>query len=61
MKIATFAPLGAIGGVYLLLFPGMGGKPATTREKVFSLVVMGIGVLVGFINWYLMDPGFFSM
>ena len=59
LKIAAFAPLTAIGGFYLLLFPGMSGKPATTREKILSLVVMGIGMLVGLINWYFMDPGFF--
>lgn len=60
MKLATFGPVGVIGGLYLLLFPSMGGKPTTTKEKVLGLLVLGIGMLAGLINWYLMDPGFFG-
>jgi hypothetical protein len=60
MKLATFGPVGVIGGLYLLLFPSMGGKPTTAKEKILGLVVLGIGMLAGLINWYLMDPGFFG-
>ena len=60
MKMATFSPLGVVGGIFLLLFPGMGGKPNTTKEKVIVMVVFVIGLLAGLVNWYLMDPGFFG-
>ena len=60
IKMATFAPLGVVGGIFLLLFPGMGGKPNTPKEKVIVLVVFVIGLLAGLVNWYLMDPGFFG-
>ena len=60
MKMATFAPLGVVGGFFLLLFPAMGGKPNTTKEKVIVFAVFAIGLVVGLINWYLMDPGFFG-
>lgn len=60
IKMATFAPLGVVGGIFLLLFPGMGGKPNTPKEKVIVLVVFVIGILAGLVNWYLMDPGFFG-
>jgi hypothetical protein len=60
LKMATFAPLGVVGGIFLLLFPGMGGKPNTTKEKVIVFVVFAIGLLAGLVNWFLMDPGFFG-
>ena len=60
LKMATFAPVGVIGGFFLLLFPTMGGKPNTTKEKVIVLVVFVIGLVAGLINWFLMDPGFFG-
>ena len=60
VKLAALAPVGVIGGLYLLIFPSMGGKPATAREKILALIVFGIGVVAGLINWYLMDPGFFG-
>ena len=60
MKLAAFGPVGVIGGLYLLLFPWMGGKPTTAKEKIIGLIVFGIGVVAGLINWYLMDPGFFG-
>jgi hypothetical protein len=59
-KVATFAPVGVIGGLYLLLFPSMGGKPTTAKEKIIGLIVFGIGLVAGLINLYLMDPGFFG-
>ena len=60
MKLAAFGPLVGVGGLFFLLFPAKGGKPGTTREKVIALVVFGIGLVAGLINWYLMDPGFFG-
>jgi hypothetical protein len=60
LKMAAFGPVGVVGGLFLLLFPSMGGKPETTREKVVVLLVFGVGVLAGLFNWYLMDPGFFG-
>ena len=59
-KVATFAPVGVIGGFYLLLFPSMGGKPNSAKEKIIGLIVFGIGLAAGLINLYLMDPGFFG-
>lgn len=61
MKLAAFGPVGVVGGLFLLLFPGKAGKPETTREKLIALLVFGVGVLAGLYNWYLMDPGFFGI
>jgi hypothetical protein len=60
IKLASFGPVGIVGGVYLLLFPSMWGKPTTTKEKLVALAVLGLGLVAGLINWYLMDPGFFG-
>ena len=60
LKMAAFGPVGVVGGLFLLLFPGKGGKPETTRDKVIVLLVFGVGLLAGLLNWYLMDPGFFG-
>jgi hypothetical protein len=60
MKLAAFAPVIGIGGVFLLFFPSMVGKPTTTKEKIIVLIVFGIGLGAGLINWYLMDPAFFG-
>ena len=60
IKMATFAPLGVVGGIFLLLFPARGGKPDTTKEKVVVLFVFVIGLVAGLINWFLMDPGYFG-
>jgi len=60
MKIATFGPIGVVGGMFLIVFPSMGGKPKTTKQKVIVLIVFVIGILAGLVNWYLMDPGFFG-
>ncbi len=59
-KLAAFGPVGVVGGLFLLLFPGMGGKPETAREKVVVLLVFVVGLAAGLLNWYLMDPGFFG-
>ncbi|HEY8188221.1 MAG TPA: hypothetical protein VIF64_19285 [Pyrinomonadaceae bacterium] len=60
MKLAAFAPVCVIGGLYLLMFPSMAGKPTTARQKIIILIVFGVGLAAGLINWYLMDPGFFG-
>lgn len=60
MKLAAFAPVGVVGGLFLLLFPAKGGKPETAKDKVIALLVFGIGLVAGLYNWYLMDPGFFG-
>ncbi len=59
LKLAAFGPVIAIGGLYLLIFPSMGRKPTTAKEKITVLIVFGIGLVAGLINSYLMDPGFF--
>ena len=33
IKMAAFSPLGVVGGIFLILFPSMGGKPDTTKEE----------------------------
>jgi len=43
-----------------LLFPQLGVKPNTTKEKVIVLLVFVIGLMAGLVNWVLMDPGFFG-
>ena len=59
LKLAAFAPVGIVGGFFMLAFPTKAGKPETTGDKLLVLVVFAIGVFVGLVNWYLMDPGFF--
>ena len=60
LKLAAFAPVGVTGGLFLLLFPGKGGRPETTKDRLIVLLVFGIGLVGGLYNWYLMDPGFFG-
>ena len=60
IKMAAFSPLGVVGGIFLMLFPAIGGKPNTTKEKIIVMVVFVIGILAGLVNWFLMDPGFFG-
>ena len=60
LKMAAFSPLLGVGGFFLLLFPSMGGKPNTTKERVIVFAVFAIGIVAGLINWFLMDPGFFG-
>jgi hypothetical protein len=59
-KLATFGPVGIVGGFFLLIFPGLAGKPTTTKERVVVLAVFVVGLAAGVINLYLMDPGMFS-
>jgi len=56
----AFAPVGIVGGLFLLAFPTKAGKPQTTGDKVIVLIVFAIGLLAGLVNWYLMDPGLFG-
>lgn len=60
LRMAAFGPVGVVGGLFVLLFPGKGGKPETARDKIIALLVFGVGVVAGLFNWYLMDPGFFG-
>ena len=60
LKLAAFGPVGVVGGLFLLLFPGKGGRPETTRDRVIALFVFGVGLAAGLLNWYLMDPEFFG-
>ena len=32
-KMAAFSPLVGVGGLFLMAFPTMGGKPNTTKER----------------------------
>lgn len=59
LKLAAFAPVGIVGGFFILLFPSKAGKPVTTADKILVLIVFAIGLVAGLCNWYLMDPGFF--
>jgi len=60
LKMAGFGPLGVIGGLFVLLFPGKAGKPETTKDKLVVMLVFVVGLAAGLINWYLMDPSFFG-
>jgi NhaP-type Na+/H+ or K+/H+ antiporter len=60
LKMAAFGPVGVVGGLFLLLFPYKVGKPETRRDKIIVLLVLGVGLAAGLLNWYLMDPGFFG-
>jgi hypothetical protein len=59
-KLAAFGPVGLVGGLFLMVFPGKAGKPTTTSDKILLMVVFVVGLVAGLINWYLMDPGFFG-
>ena len=60
MKMAAFGPLVGVGGLFLIFFPSLSGKPNTAKEKIIVLIVFVIGLAAGLVNWYLMDPGFFG-
>ena len=60
MKLATFGPVGIVGGLFLLGFPTKVGKPVTALDKIIVLAVFAIGLAAGLVNWYLMDPGYFG-
>ena len=60
VKIAGLAPLGIVGGLFMLLFPGKAGKPETAGDKLIVFVIFLLGMAAGALNLYLMDPGLFS-
>ena len=60
LKMTTFAPLLGVGGIFLFVFPTMGGRPETNKDRLIVLGVFAIGMLAGLVNWYLMDPGYFG-
>ncbi|HKS29033.1 MAG TPA: hypothetical protein VJS44_14495 [Pyrinomonadaceae bacterium] len=60
MKLAVLAPLGIIGGIFVLLFPTKAGPPQTGSDKLVVFLVFLLGAAAGALNLYLMDPGFFS-
>lgn len=60
MKLAVLAPLGIIGGIFVLLFPTKAGPPQTGADKLVVFLVFLLGAAAGVLNLYLMDPGFFS-
>ncbi len=60
LKLATFGPVGVIGGLFMLFFPAYIGKPTTTREKVVTMTVFGLGLTAGLVNLYLMNPQMFG-
>ena len=37
MKMAVFAPIGVVGGIFLLLSPTSGGVPNSTASKVIAM------------------------
>ncbi|MGH9882840.1 MAG: hypothetical protein ACRD6N_15490 [Pyrinomonadaceae bacterium] len=59
-KMAALGPVGVIGGIFVLIFPGKAGKPTTTADRIIVLFVFVVGLVAGLVNWYLMDPGFFG-
>jgi hypothetical protein len=56
LKMAIFAPVGVLGGIFLFFFPQYGGKPETGKEKIITLTVFAAGILLGVYNWFLIDP-----
>lgn len=60
LKAAAFAPLGIVGGIFMIFFPQFYGKPETTTEKVVAAAIFIVGVLLGLFNWYLIDPQRFN-
>lgn len=60
LKAVAFAPLGIVGGIFLIFFPQFYGKPETGREKAAALTVFCVGVLLGLYNWYSIDPQMFK-
>ena len=59
-KLAALGPVCVIGGIFMFFFPRKIGKPTTTQEKILALAVLGVGLVAGFANWYMMDPGKFG-
>src|SRR5690242_21817577 len=60
LKMAAFSPLLGIGGLFLLLFPSIGGRPNTTKQRVIGFAVFGIGIVAGLGDWLLLGAGVFG-
>ena len=60
LRMAAFSPLIGVGGIFLVFFPSLFGKPETTKEKLIVMAVFVVGIIAGLINWYLMDPAYFG-
>ena len=56
LKAAAFAPVGIVVGIFLIFFPKYYGKPETKRETVVVMSVYFVGIVIGLVNWYLIDP-----
>lgn len=59
MKLAGFAPLCCVGGLFLVAFPVLAGKPTTAKEETMVTIVFAVGLVASLVNGYLMNPGFF--
>ena len=55
LKAAAFAPVGIVVGIFLLFFPQYYGKPETKRETAVVMSVYFVGIVIGLLNWYLID------
>src|SRR5918994_5425305 len=60
LRMAAFSPLIGVGGIFLLFFPTMFGKPETTKEKVIVLSAFVVGIVAGGVDLYFMGSGFFG-
>ena len=57
LRASGLAPVGALLGLVFLVFPSMAGKPNTLSKKgkILLAVVAIVGLVLGGINFYLMD------
>lgn len=60
LKAVAFSPVGIVAGIFLFFFPQFFGKPETIREKVVVMSVFVIGLTLGLLNWYSIDPQVFK-
>ncbi|MGH9944776.1 MAG: hypothetical protein ACRD9R_20705 [Pyrinomonadaceae bacterium] len=59
-RLATFGPVAIVLGLFVLLFPARAGAPTTMPERLVALAALGVGLIAGLFNLYLMDPYFFG-
>jgi len=60
IQVGRVRTIGVVGGFFLLMFPGRGGKPLPQKSGCWCCLVFVIGLIAGLINVYLMDPGMFG-